>query len=105
MTANNAATALPDVPGGLITDQLAEAGYRLFELVQGAAELDRDEVAEQAATVAALAGVVQARTATQVQDIHGLVGQLAELVAVLGPVAEQLAGGGPGALLALLGRR
>jgi len=84
-----------------ITDQLREAAYCLAELAAGAPDAAK---LEAITGTLAIAGVVIARQAEQVDALMDVVGQLAQVVEAVAPIAEQLAGGGPAALLGLLGR-
>lgn len=85
------------------TGRLRQAGYVLAEMPTDA---DLGDKVEALVGMLAVSAVVQARQAEQLDALTELVGKLAEIVEAVGPMATQLAEGGPGAILGLLaGRR
>lgn len=85
-----------------LAGQLRQAGYALSEMP---ADADTDTKVEALVGALAVSAVVQARQADQLDALTELVGELSKIVSTVGPMAEQLAAGGPGAILGLLGRR
>lgn len=100
MTDTTQTYTAPALVAETITQQLREAGYALAELPRGA---DLDLQLDALTGALGVLCVVQARQAEQTAAIFDTVAVVAELAAQLAPMAEQLAAGGPGALLSLIG--
>lgn len=85
-----------------LADELRSVGYVCGEMPR---EASTDERVEAILGALAVACVAQARMADQLDQLSEVVAKLSEVVAAVAPMAEQLAAGGPGALLGLLTRR